>query len=359
MRLVLAALASIVGLILILPVVLLSIPLIAVYNLTAALARFIEARCVPWKDLISFDPVIGWKPKANLDVKYLAADGQICHVKTDACGWVGTRAVSNADIVIFGDSFAFGYGVNFEQTFFEKLSHPRIKGIGAPGYNMVQELLLMRELAPQLREKLVIWFICLDNDLYDNLNPNKPNFYKTPFVASVNGNGDWRVVTEHVAPTRNGYAPQQSPYYPMLAKFCTEGFVSDRAFSASGYLIREARDVCRAAGAELVVMTIPNRHQLTDDGVAFLSSYLPGSNAVDPDYPDKRIAKNCEELGVRFIAAKQHLGTEHYKRRDPHWNESGHQRVADLLAQVYRDYLSRKDDSIETSLWRRLREAGH
>jgi hypothetical protein len=342
-RMILTILSSSIAIILLVPVLLLSMPFILIYHLTAAIARLFEMGCIPWRDIVSYEPVIGWKPKPNLNLKYFAIDGAVCRLRTDSHGWAGTRRIAESDIVVFGDSFAFGYGVNLKHSFFEQVTSPRIKGIGAPGYNMVQELILMRELAPQLNGKLVIWFICLDNDLYDNLNPNKPNFYKTPFVSSVNGTGDWRVVTDHVAPVRNGYAPQQSPYYSMLAKFCTNGFVSDRAFSACRYLLKQARGICRDAGGELVVMTIPNKHQLSERGVAFLASHLANSTGLDPDYPDKRIAAICEQIGVRFVAAKKYLSPDDYKERDPHWNESGHRRIAALMASLYRDYVSKAE----------------
>jgi hypothetical protein len=343
MRVIFATLSSMVALILALPVWLLCVPFIVVYYLTAAFARLFEMSCIPWRDIVFYEPVIGWKPKPNLNLKYFAIDGAVCRLRTDSHGWAGTRSIAESDIVVFGDSFAFGYGVNLKRSFFEQITQPRIKAIGAPGYNMVQELILMRQLAAELEGKLVVWFICLDNDLYDNLRPNKPNLYKTPFVRSFNGTGDWKIVADHLSPVGKSDPPRQSPYYPMLAKFCTEGFFSERAFSACSYLIKNGRGICAEAGAELVVMTIPNRHQLSERGVAFLASHLPGSNRLDADYPDKRIGAICEQIGVRFVAAKKYLSPDDYKDRDPHWNESGHRRIAALMASLYRDYLSKAE----------------
>jgi len=302
------------------------------------IARFLEASAVPWSEIIKYEPIIGWKPKANLDTHYVSRDGDICHVKTDFRGWSGARSIANSHVVVFGDSFAFGYGVHGKDSFAEQNSHVRTKGVGAPGYNMVQELLLMRELAPELKSKMVVWFICLENDLYDNLWPYKSNFYKTPFLRSFNGKGDWEIVTNHVAPTMWTYPLHRSSYEKMLAEFCTDGFFSERAFSACMFLIKEGKDICNRAGAQLVVFTIPNKNQLTEHGLIFLASHLNDGRRLDPDYPDKRLSEICRRWGLPFVAGKKYLKKEHYKEHDTHWNEKGNRRIAEVLGRLYESY---------------------
>jgi hypothetical protein len=153
------------------------------------------------------------------------------HTGTDAQGWQG-NSPSQSEVVVFGDSFASGYGVNFAASFVELNPSVRIKAIGAPGYSMVQELLLMRQFVSQLKDKLVVWFICLDNDLYDNLRPSKANASRVPFVRSLKGGDDWEIVTRHINPAK-WYCSSVDPqsYYPMLATFCTTSFLSQRLFS--------------------------------------------------------------------------------------------------------------------------------
>jgi hypothetical protein len=296
---------------------------------------------MPWSDIVEYKPTIGWMPRPNLNTHYVSRDEDICKLQTDSQGWTGTRTIGESDVVVFGDSYAFGYGVDSKNSFSEQCRNPRIKAIGAPGYNMVQELLLIRQFSCALEGKLVVWFICFDNDLYDNLTPNKPNFYKTPFVRSLNGTGEWEIVTRHVAAAKRYLSLDGSPYDAMLAKFCTRGFFSERAYSACSFLIREAKDTCTKAGAGLAVITIPNKNQLTEPGLEYLISLLPRGMAPDPDYPDKRIAKICRQLGVPFAAGKSYLEISDYKERDTHWNEKGHRRIAELLGTLYREHLSR------------------
>jgi hypothetical protein len=132
----------------------------------------------------------------------------------------------------------------------------RIKAIGAPGYNMVQEILLMNALSSQLRGKLVVWFIYFGNDLYENLQPNFYR-YRMPFVREINGTGDWEIVTSHVSPA-NWRSRFERDYYARLAEICSPTFLAQRVYSACEYLIGKGLEICNRADARLVVMTIPD-----------------------------------------------------------------------------------------------------
>jgi hypothetical protein len=200
----------------------------------------------------------------------------------------------------------------------------------------------MRELSSQLRDKLVIWFICLENDLYDNLHPNKPNFYKTPFVRNLNGGKDWEIVTSHVTSDRWPVSLVTSPYMAMLAKFCTPGFASQRAFAACDFLTQEGYRICRQAQAQLAVITIPNKNQLSSRGLKLLMRQLQDGEGLDPDLPDRALHSICLKYGIKFLAGKEHLDASDYKDNDYHWNEQGNRRVAELIEHVYHDYLREK-----------------
>jgi hypothetical protein len=340
-RVILALISTPVALILIAPLALLALPFWVVARLSRAAARRLEPKHVPWSDVLEYAPVIGWKPKPDLDDYYLDAGNDICRIITDSEGWPSKRSLSESQIVVFGDSFAFGYGVDTERSYSELVSEASVKGIGAPGYSMVQGLLMMRRMSQQLRDKLVVWLVCLDNDLYDNLNPERPNFYTAPFVRNVDGTGRWETVDHHVTISKAHKPFGRSPYYPFLAHMCTPGPMSQRAYSACAYLIGEAKTICDAAGAMLVVVTVPNKNQLSASGVRFLASHLYNAPDLDPTYPDFNFSDVCQKLGVGFLALKDHLSLDHYKVADVHWNESGHRKVAEVLDEIYGEYVSK------------------
>ena len=285
--------------------------------------------------LIQFDPVFGWKPHSNLRTHHLMGD--FFRISTDVHGWRGRSTLAESDIVVFGDSFAAGYGVNDEQLFADLNSGLRIKPVGIGGYSMVQALLWMEQLAQMLRGKLVVWFVYLGNDLYDSLSPELRG-YRKPFVRERRPPGDWEIVASHitnekfpiVARARIGHI-----HLATLAELCADTFLAQRAYGACEYLIRRAQRVCADVGAELVVFTIPDQYQLSPDGHEALKSLKPELEGFDAELPDRRIASICGALDIPFVAAKRFLDLSCYKKNDCHWNELGHRKVAAKLAELH------------------------
>lgn len=334
MRVVVAAVGATLGMILISPVVVLAIPFI----LTACATRLLCAaflfrrRSVPWSDLVAYEPVVGWKPRPGLDT-YGQAEG-VFHLTTDADGWRGQVSLADSDIVVFGDSFAFGHGADDRAMYTRFCSGLRVKPIGCDGYSMVHSLLWMQRLAPELAGKSVVWFVYCGNDLYENLQPNLGH-YRMPFVRREAATGRWEVATSHVSSERWPFRSPRS-YRERLAEICCPTtFLSQRVFSACDYLISEARDVCLSAGAELAVVSIPMSLQLSREGVAKLTELAPDRERFDVNLPDERLAALCARLGVPFVALRDHLDRQHYLDRDIHWTKAGHRRVGSVLAQLH------------------------
>jgi hypothetical protein len=321
------------------PIVFLGLPFWVIAFLTRVFSRLFEPPYLSWQQLIEFTPTIGWKPKPNLNAFYLTAveDG-IFRIITDPDGWPGKATFGESEVVVFGDSFAFGYGVDTNKSFFSQPNgNIRIKAVGAPGYNMVQELLWMQRLSGQLRGKIVVWAIYYGNDLYENLRPNLEH-YRMPFVRTINGSGSWEIVTSHVSPAEWA-SNSERDYYKNLAEICSPTFLAERAYSACEFLIGRGRDICNQAGAKLAVMTIPDITQISTRHMQRLTRLAPDPSSFDPDLPDTRIKEICSSFGVPFVSLKHHLDVGDHKERDVHWNERGHKRVAEVLYNLHQDYV--------------------
>jgi hypothetical protein len=337
-RLLLAPVALIVLLVLLLPVFIVVGLLLLFASAVRRLANILEPDHVPWSDIMAFDSVLGWKPRSGLDTHYLATGDDVFHVVTDEEGWSGTRSVEESRVVVVGDSFAFGYGVNPGRSFADLDPSLPIKGIGAPGYSLVQGVLLMEQLAPRLAGKLVVWFICLENDLQDSVMPWTWR-YRMPFARVSPRTGAWEIVGDHVRPT-----PWQSPdasWRRILPHLFVPGPLADRVFAGCDYLIGRGAEACRQAGAHLVVVTIPDPVQLTDHGRATVATLSGRPDACDVNLPDHSIAESCARYGVPLVIGKDHLSVRDYKSREAlHWNEQGHRRMADVLGRVYESFKS-------------------
>jgi hypothetical protein len=322
------------ALILLLPVFVVAGGLMFVSAAVRSLARLLEPRYVPWADLMTYDSQLGWRPRPGLDVHYLANADDVYRLVTDAEGWPGAdMSVADSDVVVIGDSFAFGYGVDSGRSFATGNPGLAIKCVGAPAYSLVQGVLLMEQLASRLSGKLVVWFVCLENDLQDAVTPGVWR-YRMPFVRRRSAQGDWEIVTEHVVPT-----VWQSPDWSWkrtLPYLCVESPMSARVYEGCEYLVRRAAVACERAGAHLAILTIPDLSQLTDSGRVTLAAKSGTPEAFDADLPDRRFGEICQRHDVLLVRGKDHLSAADYKRWERlHWNERGHRKVSRLLTGLH------------------------
>lgn len=335
LRSILAFVAAAAAMVLVSPLLLLGIPVWITAMLTRRLAALLEPRSLDPSTTYGFDPFLGWRPKPNLDLYCLARADDVFHVVTGADGWAGRGTVEESDVLVFGDSHAFGYGIDAERSFTSIHAEPRIKAIGAPGYNNVQELLALRELSPKLRGKVLVWLVYVGNDLFDNLAPSMGG-YRSPFVRHT-AEG-WEIVTHHLGRekwTASKGRHGAGRHFPVLASLHSPTFLSERAYGACAYILGEGAEVCRAAGARMVVATLPSPMALDERELSALRSRAPDPKTVDPDYPDRQVGLICAKLGVRFLALKDVLSRAHFKRDDDHLTEAGHRVLADTIRRLY------------------------
>ncbi len=339
-RMTLGIIATAAGLILLAPVIILSLPFWLVAFGTRIGSRLLEPRCIAWNEVFAFDDQFGWKPKPNLKVHHLADD--VFQLTTDSEGWRGRISLAQSRVVVLGDSFAFGYGIDDDDFFANCTPELQVKAIGSNGYNMVQELMWLEHLAPHLKDKLVVWFIYLGNDLHENLVPDMHG-YRMPFLRSRDGN--WEITNRHLRPEKWPFTftlgGGRTDYYEQLARLCVPGARSSRAYRACEYLIQRAKQCCERADARLIVISIPERHQLNSAGVAFLQSLSGNSSLFDPDLPDSQLGAICRSLAIQFVALKGRLNASHYKTHDWHWNRKGHRAVAGILKEITAEHAGR------------------
>lgn len=326
--------AGIVGLVLALPALALLLPVWWIDFLVRAFRRLLEPRPVPWEELIEFAPEVGWKPKPHLSAHALDFNQEAYFVTTDDSGWRGGGTVEDADVVVFGDSYAFGCGVDDGAFFADLPDDVQIKAIGSPAYSLVHSLMWMERMAPRLAGKLVVWFVYHGNDLADNVHPAF-NRYRSPFVRPVAGGDGWELVSEHVDASPWTINEREGGMEAFI-EICTPGEHSKRAFAACDYLIRRGADVCRRAGARLVVLSIPDLSPLARLALERALDRKDASERFDPDTPDRELARICERIGVPFVPLEDHLDAEDYLERDFHWSPKGHRKVARLLESLMR-----------------------
>jgi hypothetical protein len=337
MRSLLAVPAALLGAALALSVLALGAPFWLVSALTRWLASRLTPTVVRWPQLFEFDAALGWRARPHVDCHCLEERDDIFRVKTDQHGWPLGPSLADSEMVVVGDSYAWGYGVDHAASFAARLGrHVPTKAAAVPGYNLVQQFLLLERLATGLKDKLVVWFVYVGNDLHETLQPQM-NGYRCPFVRQTT-DGAWEIVTAHLAPEpwrTSGDA--RVALYPTLAALHRASFAGERAYAAAAFLLERAAALSRACGFRLVVATIPWPVALTTADDPTLPAELKALRArMDPGHPDRQLGAACERLGIPFVPLREHLTRQDFKPLDDHWTEHGHARVAATLLEVYR-----------------------
>jgi hypothetical protein len=138
-----------------------------------AIVDFLVLRVSHWvlhDHIFAYDSVLGWKLKSNLvDAR------KPYRVDTDVHGFRirpdDPRDNQQFDMILLGDSFAFGSGAEVGDTLFGLLraSHPSlaIADTGVPGYGTDQEYLMLERYAPLLKPGGTVVLLTYINDFED------------------------------------------------------------------------------------------------------------------------------------------------------------------------------------------------
>jgi len=120
------------------------------------------------------DAALGWTPLPNLDIVRNNADGDPWRIATDAAGIRGPAAWSDESrtrLLVLGDSFAFGEGVDLAERFDtlvqERIPDLEIVNLGVMGYGPDQQLIRARPWKKTLRRGDVLLLLTYGNDFYD------------------------------------------------------------------------------------------------------------------------------------------------------------------------------------------------
>jgi len=124
--------------------------------------------------LFALDDQLGWVPLPDLNLERKNADGEVWHIVTDARGVRGPAdwpESARTRLLVLGDSFAFGEGVELAQRFDTLLAaivpDLSIVNPGVMGYGPQQELIRARPWIDRLRRGDLLLVLTYGNDFYD------------------------------------------------------------------------------------------------------------------------------------------------------------------------------------------------
>ncbi len=267
----------------------------------------------------------------------------------------GPRAEGTRRIVVLGDSYTFGWGVEAGERYVDRLED-RLNGTEAGRWDVVkaginaygtrEQAAWLRGHGWDLEPDLVLVQFCMGNDFSDNeaagyhvadgylvANRDVPAPADTARTTLLGSVKRWARERSHLyvlvrdrtralrAVDENGAGrPSELPDFNRSV---------DDGLPATVRFLREIAEDARRRAVPVLVVIVPMRHQLYE------------SRAADPailEHPNRAIVAACEEAGLAtfdllpgFRDRVARGSARLYFRVDRHWTRDGHRLAGDLL----------------------------
>jgi hypothetical protein len=288
------------------------------------------------------------------------------HVRTSAIhggrlGFRGDHSAGEAPIVMLGDSFALGWGVEEEDTIEEVLSAEvglDVANLGVSGYAPQQALLALEHHGLALSPRIVVW-VLYANDPFDaagfdgwveggkvarRLEP------KSWFQMSYNRHSAAYKFYKCYAPFRSSrrvHFEGDGLEYLFVHYWQRELDLENEDVARGFVRTKEALDRLAELAAQHdfvpVVCTVPFKEQV------YWEDYLPLAHAAgrdvapreELDRPLEELAGHARALGITTLEAEPYLraarAEQIYLVHDPHFTPAGNRVVGEALARLLRD----------------------
>ena len=279
----------------------------------------------------AYDSLLGWSQRPNQDTRFVHRDFSV-RITTNADGLRDrdhsvARVPGRRRLLVLGDSFAWGFGVEREQMFSKVIEarHPdwEVINAGVSGYGTDQEYLYLKERGARYRPDVVL-LLSVPNDIEDNSRADRYWHRKPLFVVS----GDSLRLTDVPVPRPSFRDRLKNALYGdtyFFAHAYVAATVALRSlthadqptgpwrgtlqYAVTQRLLFALDREARAIGARLVLVSVPTRDR-----------NLQGL-----------LAATADSVGVPYLpldSAFAAIGERAHFAHDGHWNAAGHQVAA-------------------------------
>jgi len=256
-------------------------------------------------------------------------------------------------ILLLGDSFASGYGVERGQLFadiVEKRLGVEVVNAGVGGWEIVQQVHFFAERGGSLEPDLVVYALYLANDLTrngewiegkNNSLRSRVRHYPVRVTHGFKLVQLFHSAVYHLR-ARGAQARGEWRPFPDYLEVCRRRLnaTGRRDYSEVRELLGRLRSEVRDAGARLFVVTFPFRTAVEDDARERLAATIPDFSATyDLHRPVREVARILQDLHIDHMdvggalrRSYRSTGKPLYFRVDGHLNVLGHRVFADALA---------------------------
>lgn len=278
------------------------------------------------------DDVLGWKVLPNLRVERFE-EGVFWHIITDEQGSRSSRAwdkQASRKILITGDSFAFGYGINIEERFDTYISAQKpdwsLVNIAGPGYGPGQQLIAARKYFGDLDENDFFIILTSANDFYDVLKQSHAGRAKPWFELDENGG-----LVEHRPTLGWQEVLRDKSYLVALVMLSRESGYDDYPIEKIEYGTRIYHTLIKAETKDLI-----------QRGIIVIIAYHGADLIYDENVREvirNSFEEGCRIEGINCLSLDESLAypSENFLKEDGHWSGNGHL----IVGKVLLEYLSR------------------
>jgi len=254
-----------------------------------------------------------------------------------------TKAPGVRRVLMLGDSFIFGHGVEDDQVVSAVLEDLKgtdsddengfeVINLSVSGFGQAELLVTYRHLGREYHPDTVVLFY-FDNDMGNNTVSD---------LFELNGEGG-------VSRTGKAYLPavrtRELLYsIPPIRWLFTDSEAWNLVRNRLSFVVQRSK--LKKRGLKGFSDTNSNAAALTEaliaqfvmdirsDGSEPIIVIIPNKNGMDTNFPLD--AETVEEMGAGLVDGRQFLGKDDYYSRDSHWRASGHEKTAQKLAEIIR-----------------------
>lgn len=284
-----------------------------------------------------WDAVTGYRLRPGLDLTFATSEFST-RIQTNGEGlrdpaW--DQAETRPVVLLVGDSFVFGHGVEQADSFAARLQKSlgqevRVVNAGHPGWDTRNELAWLTAEGSHFRPRIVVLGVVL-NDMLGNsgqfhFSPTARGWLRhLPFTA-VGATLQYLLDDPLFVLFRLGF---NVPYGAVDHVECLRQDRCVNGWQSTARLAAQFAQQARRMGAQPVLAHLPTRPEITTD---------PERPAYTPDLASRNLADIAAAAAMPFVSVSG-LSPGHYFPRDGHWNAEGHRAAAQTLEPILRDLL--------------------
>jgi lysophospholipase L1-like esterase len=279
----------------------------------------------PWV----YDPLLGWSLQPGYEGRFVASDFSIA-VSVNGDGIrddeYSLQRTDRSRMLVLGDSFAWGWGVEHEQRFSELLearnSGWEIVNAAVPGYGTDQIYLYLREKGIAYRPDVIL-LLFYYNDFVANVAPQQYDYNKPFFALDANGALELRGVPVPTSTIRQRAIRAVNRGRLITPKLLVGLRQTDQVSAEAhraGYpvtfaLIRAIDDLTRENSARFALVSVP----------------MPGAHR-------KALREFTQQVEIPHLPLDRRfsLAREKVVSTDGHWNPAGHRIAAEEIQEFLR-----------------------